>query len=126
MKQVAYVINAYKSGELESVPRTASMSRRGGAMLEGLTLVVGVTAATLAMFGIIEICRRWVWRYVKKLFKLVAIVVFSNPFELFEVVIIYIIGLLKEWQHLLPKKRENKKELHKQARPHYATRLGII
>ena len=71
VKQVAYVINAYKSGELESVPRTASMRRRGSALL-GLTILAksaGLSGAILATICILDICFQYLvedWKENKK------------------------------------------------------------
>ena len=46
VKQVAYVIDVYKSGELDS-SRRASMRRRGSALL-ALTILAGLSGAILA------------------------------------------------------------------------------
>lgn len=70
VKQVAYVINAYKSGELESVPRTASMRRRGGALF-ALTFAAGLSGAILATICILDICFQYVvedWKENKEFY----------------------------------------------------------
>lgn len=64
VKQVAYVIDAYESGELEARPRTASMRRRGGFLL-GMTFATGLSAAIMATLYILDICIQWVLGKVK-------------------------------------------------------------
>lgn len=68
VKQVAYVIDAYESGELEARPRTASMRRRGGFLL-GMTFATGLSAAIMASLYILDICIQWVLGKAKGLFK---------------------------------------------------------
>ena len=69
VKQVAYVFDAYKSGELEATPRTASMRRRGGVLL-ALISAAGLSGAILATICIVDICYQWVVSKAKGLFKL--------------------------------------------------------
>jgi len=68
VKQVAYVIDAYESGELEARPRTASMRRRGGFLL-GMTFATGLSAAIMATLYILDIGIQWVLGKAKGLFK---------------------------------------------------------
>ena len=61
VKQVAYVIDVYKSGELES-SRRASMRRRGSALL-ALTILAksaGIAGSLIAILCIADICYQWV------------------------------------------------------------------
>ena len=78
VKQVAYVIDAYKSGELDATPRTASMSRRGGALL-AMTFAAGLSGAILATICIVDICYQWVASQVKGLFKSSSLRKEANP-----------------------------------------------
>jgi hypothetical protein len=64
VKQVTYVIDAYKSGELESTSRTASMRRRG------FLAAVGFSGAILAVIYIVGICVHWVMSKARGLLKL--------------------------------------------------------
>ena len=108
VKQVAYVIDAYKSGELESTPRTASMRRRGGALL-ALTFAAGLSGAILATICIVDICYQWVVSKVKGLFKLGSMDKEAASPIIFMSIIVWILALLSLMQSdMFRDKREKK------------------
>jgi hypothetical protein len=82
VKQVSYIIDAYKSGAFEPTPRTASMRRKSSRRLvsgerlfddyiiPGLVFVATWSSAPFyALFFIIEFCLLWVLSKIKGLFK---------------------------------------------------------
>ena len=69
VKQASYIVDAYKSGELDSSKR-ASMRRRGSALL-GLTILAksaGIAGSLVAIICILDICYQWVVSKVKGIF----------------------------------------------------------
>ena len=71
VKQVSYIIDAYKSGELESTPRTASMTRRGSFVhdIHAMMFMVELAGAILAAICILDVGYEWVVSKIKGLFK---------------------------------------------------------
>jgi len=69
VKQVSYIIDAYKSGELESTPRTASMRRRGGLLAYFFPFPPGSPGALITIYIIVGICYHSVVSKARGLFK---------------------------------------------------------